>query len=166
MQRFHALLRSVLCIAPARSARNCRSHAGIFNGLLASFLPCLPAQHDPAWKDALIKEGRRHRELYTRVSTAQCAGCAQPTDGPAEQAWLAVACSSCTGTHQGQLVLHGSHPCCLPASLLLRTRPSCWCRLYRTCTNPTAPSWAPSSALTSLFCESLTSTTTFSLQVG
>lgn len=47
-------------------------------GFLASFLPCLPAQHDPAWKDALIKEGRRHRDLYTRVSAAHAQAVRSP----------------------------------------------------------------------------------------
>ncbi|KAL4423954.1 hypothetical protein ABPG75_001255 [Micractinium tetrahymenae] len=26
-------------------------------------------RHDPAWKDALVKEGRRHRDLYTRTAS-------------------------------------------------------------------------------------------------
>ena len=69
----------------------------------AALMPCLALlQHEPAWKEALIAEGRRFREHYTEVG--------QGMGGWQWRQWQ--------GMRQGHLRQEGACLCCLQPELL------------------------------------------------
>lgn len=49
---------------------------------------CYALQHEPAWRDAIIAEGRRHRDNFTQVGVV--GGGALPATSPACVAWQPI----------------------------------------------------------------------------